>query len=66
MQALLDMANPNTSLTSLRLFYNTIAAHTRALGSLGKLKEVYSDLMVSVILKKLPLESKEESSKRTS
>ena len=56
MQALLDMANPNTSLTSLRLFYDTIATHTRALGSLGKSKEVYGDLLVSVILKKLPLE----------
>ena len=56
MQALLDMANPNTSLTSLRLFYDTIATHTRALGSLGKSKEVYGDLLVSVILKKLPIE----------
>ena len=28
MQALLDMPNPNTSLTSLRLFYDTIATHT--------------------------------------
>ena len=56
MQALLDMPNPNTSLTSLRLFYDTIATHTRALGSLGKSKEVYGDLLVSVILKKLPVE----------
>ena len=56
MQALLDMPNPNTSLTSLRLFYDTIATHTRALGSLGKSQEVYGDLLVSVILKKLPVE----------
>ena len=56
MQALLDMLNPNTSLTSLRLFYDTIATHTRALGSLGKSKEMYGDLLVSVILKKLPVE----------
>ena len=53
MQALLDMPNPNANLTSLRLFYDTIATHTQAL---GKSKEVYGDLLVSVILKKLPVE----------
>ena len=50
------MPNSNTNLTSLRLFYDTIATHTRALGSLGKSKEVYGGLLVSVILKKLPVE----------
>ena len=56
MQALLDMPNPTSNLTSLRLFYDTIATHTRALESLGKSKESYGDLLVSVILKKLPVE----------
>ena len=56
MQALLDMPNRNTSLTNLRLFYDTIATHTRALESLGKSNELYGDLLVPVILKKLPVE----------
>ena len=47
MQALLDMPNPNASLNSLHLFYDTIATHTRALASLGKSKESYGDLLVS-------------------
>ncbi|XP_065886666.1 uncharacterized protein [Dysidea avara] len=56
MQVLLDMPNATTSLTSLRLLYDTVATHTRALASLGKLKDSYGDIMVSVILKKLPAE----------
>ena len=56
MQALLDMANPIISLTSLRLFYNTILTHTQALVSLEKSKKVYGDLLISVILKKLSIE----------
>ena len=38
MQVLLDIPNPTTSLTSLRLFHDTIAIHNRALESLGKSK----------------------------
>ena len=53
-------ANPSSSLNSLRLFYDTIATHTRALGSLGK--ELDGDLLVSVILKGLPVDVKRISS----
>ncbi|XP_065893821.1 uncharacterized protein [Dysidea avara] len=56
MQVLLDMPNATASLTSLRLLYDTVATHTRALASLGKSKDSYGDIMVSVILKKLPAE----------
>ena len=56
MQVLLDMPNATTNLNSLRLFYDTIATHTRALASLGKSKESYGDILVSIILKKLPTE----------
>ena len=56
MQALLDLPTPTSSLNSLRLFYDTIATHTRAIESLGK--ELDGDLLVSVILKKLPVDVK--------
>jgi len=36
MQALLDLPTPTSSLNSLRLFYDTIATHTRAIESWGK------------------------------
>jgi len=59
MQVLLDIPNATTSLSSLCLLYDTVATHTRTLASLGKSKESYGDIMVPVILKKLPTEIRE-------
>ena len=41
MQALLGIANPVSSLSSLQLFYDTIEDHIRGLAALGKPEESY-------------------------
>ena len=56
MQALLEMPNPTSNLTSLQAFYDLIETHTRGLSSLGKAKETYGDLLIPIILGKLPME----------
>ena len=50
MQALLEMPNPTNTLNSLSKFYDTIKSHS----SLGKSEQSYGDLLVLVILSKLP------------
>ena len=54
MQALLQLPNAKSDLASLRVFYDHIATHTRGLSSLGKPKHAYGDLLVQIILGKLP------------
>ena len=54
MQALLKLPNPKDDLASLHVFYDLIAMHTRGLSSLGKPKHAYGDLLVQIILGKLP------------
>ena len=54
MQALLDLPNPSESVTSLRGFYDCMENHVRSLEALGKTQDSYSDLLVPVILSKLP------------
>ena len=56
MQALLDIASPINQLTSLQLFYDTMENHVRGLESLGRSHESYGDLLVPIILGKLPHE----------
>ena len=56
MQALLEMQSPTNNLISLQAFYDSIETHTRGLLSLGKTKDTYGDLLVPIILKKLPME----------
>ena len=56
MQALLDIASPANQLTSLQLFYDTMENHVRGLESLGRSHESYGDLLVPIILGKLPHE----------
>ena len=56
MQALLEMPNPTNNLVSLQTFYDSIETHTRGLLSLGKTKDTYGDLLVPIILRKLPVE----------
>ena len=54
MQALLDLPNPSESVTSLRGFYDRMENHVRSLEALGKTQDSYGDLLVPVILSKLP------------
>ena len=57
MQALLDIANPVSSLSSLQLFYDTIEGHIRGLAALGKPEESYGALLIPIVLGKLPIET---------
>ena len=54
MQALLELPNPSNTLSSLQLFHDTIERHMRSLATLGKSIDSYGDLLVPVILNKLP------------
>ena len=54
MQALLDLPNPSNTLSSLQSFYNAIERHIRSLSTLGKSVDSYGDLLVPIILNKLP------------
>ena len=56
MKALLDMPSPANTLTSLRMFYDSVASHIRGLSSLGKSKQSYGDLLVLIIMAKLSTE----------
>ena len=56
MQALLDIASPANQLTSSQLFYDTMENHVRGLELLGRSHESYRDLLVPIILGKLPHE----------
>ena len=53
MQALMNMASPTSSLSSLRIFYDSIESHIRGLRSLGKSEHSYGDLLVPVIMARL-------------
>ena len=59
MQALLEVPNPTNTLISLRTFHDTIESHSRGLSSLGKSEQTYGDLLVSIILGKLPKDIKQ-------
>ena len=54
MQALLEMPSPSNLVASLRMFHDSIENHTRGLSSLGKSEGTYGDLLVLIILAKLP------------
>ena len=56
MQALLDITSPDTQLESLQKFYDTLERNIRALALLGKAQETYGDLLIHIILSKLPNE----------
>ncbi len=55
MQALLEIS-PNGQLGSLQKFYDTLETHIRGLASLGKAQQSYGDLLIPIILGKLPNE----------
>ena len=58
MEALLNVLTPSHNLPSLQAFYDTIQNHMRALASLSKPPENYGSLLTSVILSKLPTDTK--------
>ena len=54
MQALLDLPSPSDSVTHLRRFYDSMENHIRGLEALGKRQDSYGDLLIPIILAKLP------------
>ena len=55
-RALRDMPSPSNSLSSLRIFHDSVESHIRGLTSLGKSETTYGELLVPTILDKLPIE----------
>ena len=58
MQALLDIPQPTNSLSSLRLFHDSVESHIRGLTALGKSEDSYGALLIPIILGKLPAETR--------
>jgi len=56
MRALRDMLSPLNSLASLLLFYYSVESYIRGLASLVKSETSYSELLVPMILAKLPID----------
>ncbi len=56
MQALLEISSPNGLLGSLQKLYDTLETHIRGLPSLRKAQQSYGDLLIPLILGKLPNE----------
>ena len=56
MQALVELKNPNNTLSSLQFFYDSIEGHIRSLQSLGTPQGMYGSMLVPIILTKLPTE----------
>ena len=54
MQALLNYSSPANDIASLQQFYDSMETHVRGLASLGKSQETYGDLLVPIIIGKLP------------
>ncbi|XP_070556469.1 uncharacterized protein [Ptychodera flava] len=60
MKALWDMPTPTGELSSLRNFYDTLESYIRGLQSLGKSEESYGDLLVPIVLEKLPVNTRKQ------
>ena len=58
MQALLDIPKPVNSLSSLRLFHDSVESHIRGLDALGKSEDSCGALLIPNILGKLPAETR--------
>ena len=56
MQALLEIPPPSEHLDSFRSFYDILETHIRGLACLGKSQESYGDLLIPIVLGKLPTE----------
>ena len=60
MQALLDIPKPVNSLSSVRLFYDSVESHIRGLNALGKSEDSYGALLIAIVLGKLPDETRSD------
>ena len=58
MQALLDITKPVNSLSSLKLFHDSVESHIRGSDALGKSEDSYGTLLIPIILGKLPAETR--------
>ncbi|XP_063416141.1 uncharacterized protein LOC134697785 [Mytilus trossulus] len=54
LQALLDITPPRDDLISLRMFYDKMESLVRGLESLGQTQDSYGNLLVPIIINKLP------------
>ena len=54
MQALWEIPGPSYTAASIITFHDTIEGYTRALASLGKPESSYGDLLIPLLLRKLP------------
>ena len=54
MKALWHLPVPSNTASSLRQLHDTIVSHIRGLESLGKNKDTFGDLLVYLVLKRLP------------
>jgi hypothetical protein len=54
MRALCNLQKPDANLKSLRGFYDQVESYVRGLESLGKPPDTYGDLLVCILLDKLP------------
>ena len=58
MRGLWELPHPSHELSSLRNFYDTLESQIRGLQALGKSENSYGDLLVPVILEKIPASMK--------
>lgn len=56
MRALYTLSKPEGHLKSLRLFYDSLESYVRGLEALGKAPDPYGDLLVCILMDKLPIE----------
>ena len=54
MRALYALPIPENSISSLRTFYDSLESYVRGLEALGKAADTYGDLLVCILLDKLP------------
>ena len=55
MQAFVYLSSPPNTLSGLQQFHDTVERHIRSLSTLGKSTDSYADILVPIILNKLPL-----------
>ena len=53
-KALWELPKPTDSIASVKDFYDSLETYIRGLKSLGKMEESYGDLLIPIILEKLP------------
>ena len=54
MQALLDLSSPTDSATNLRRFYDSMENYIRGLEASGKKQDTYGDLLIPIVMAKIP------------